>query len=118
MAVRAFFSDIGMLVNEWTLVLHMTTGAKGFCGDALNVALVGRKMWVVAVGAGHFMFRNRVMRELGELHLGLCVATGTELFLFVPTDFLLRSFVQLVAVEAADIIQCMHAGIPAGQVLC
>jgi hypothetical protein len=56
---------------------------------------------IVAVGAGHLVLRHRVMRELGELHLNLCVTTSAEFLLLVAIDFLLRSLVQLVAVKTA-----------------
>ena len=73
-------------------------------------------MWVVAVSTGHLMFWNRVMGELGKLHFDLHVAACAEIFLFVAADFLLRAFVQLVTVEAADIVECVYAGIPTGQI--
>ena len=109
MAVRTVFRDIGMFVNERPLVLHVATSAEGFGGDALDVLLVGREMWIVTVGTDHLVFWDRVMGELGELHFDLRVAAGTELFLLVTSDFLLRADVQLMAVKAAYIIQCMHA---------
>ena len=118
MAVRAFFSDIGMFVNEWSLVLHVATSTKGFTGNTLEVGSVGREVWVMTIGTGHFLFWNRMVGELGELHFDLCMTAGAEFFLLLSTDFLLRSLVQFVAVEAADIVECMYAGVPAGQVWC
>ena len=93
MTVRALFSDIGVFVNERSLILHVAAGAKGFGGNSLEVAPVSRKVWIVAVGTSHLVLWNRVMGELGELHFDLHVAAGTELFLLVAIDFLLRPFV-------------------------
>ena len=70
-AVCTFFGDIGMLINEWALVFHMATGAKGFSRYALDVLVVVRKVRVMTIGAAHLVFGNRMMGELGELHFGL-----------------------------------------------
>ena len=51
-----------------------------------------------------------------KLHLGLDVAACAEFVLFMTTYFLFRAFVQFVAVKAADFIEGMNAGVPAGQV--
>ena len=40
-AVSALFSNIGVFVNERSLVFHVATGAKGFGGDALEIVPVG-----------------------------------------------------------------------------
>lgn len=72
----------------------------------------------MAVGASHLVLWDRMVGELGKLHFYLRMTDGTELFLVVATDFLLRPFVQFVAVKAADIIQRMHTGVPACQVWC
>ena len=118
MTIGALFGDIGMFVDEGTLVFHVAAGAEGFGCYALEVLAIGRKVRVVAIGADHLVFGNRMMGELGELHFGLYMTAGAELFLLVATDFLLRPFMKFVTVEAADVIKCMCAGIPAGQVLC
>jgi len=75
-AVGALFSDIGVFVNKRTLVFHVTTGTKGFGGDALEVLVVGREVRIMAVGAGHLVLRDGVVGELGELHFYLRVAFG------------------------------------------
>ena len=93
MTVHALFSDVGMLVNKWPLVLHVAAGAKGFAGNAFEAVAVGRKVWIVTVSAGHLVFGDRVMRELSEFHLSLRVATGAEFFLLMTVDFLLWPFV-------------------------
>jgi len=116
MTVGAVLGDVSMFVNERPLVLHMATSAERLGGYTLEIIAVGRVVWIVAVGADHFVLRDRMMGELGELHLDLGVAAGTELFLIMSADFLLWPFVQFVAIEAADIVQRMRAGIPAGQV--
>jgi len=105
MAVSALFSDIGVLIDKRPLVLHVATGTKCFGGNTLKVFPVGRVVWVVTVGTGHFMLWNRMVGKLGELHLDLHMAAGTELFLFVTADFLLWTFMQFVAIKAADIIK-------------
>ena len=58
----------------------------------------------MTVGTGHFVFRNRMMRELGELHLDLYVTPCAEFLLVMSTDFLLGALVKLVAVKATHII--------------
>lgn len=40
-AVAAVFSNVGMFVYKRALVFHVTTGAKGFGGDALEIVPVG-----------------------------------------------------------------------------
>ena len=104
---------------------HRRTGPGTPCGSGctgplvvmpFEVFVVGRVVRIVAVGAGHLVLRHRVMRELGELHLHLCVAASAEFLLLVAIDFLLRSLVQLVAVKTAHIIHCMDTCIPAAQV--
>jgi len=87
--VCTLFGDIGMLVNERALVFHMASGAKGFSRYALDVLVVVRNVRIVAIGAGHLVFGNRMMGELGELHLDLEMAASAELFLLVAADFLL-----------------------------
>ena len=116
MAVGALFGDVGMLVDEGPLVFHVASSAQSFGRYALEILAVGRKVRVMAVSAGHLVFRNGVMRKLRELYLDLGVAAGAELFLVVAADFLLRPFMQLVAVKAADIVESVRAGVPAGQV--
>lgn len=116
MAVGAIFGYIRMLVNEGPLVFHVATCAESLGSDALEIFVVGREVRIVTVGTGHFMLGNRVMRELREFHLDLGMTACTELLLLVPADFLLRSLVQLVTVKTADVVQCMHARIPAGEV--
>ena len=67
----------------------------------------------MAVGAGHLVFGNRMVGELGKLHFDLHVTTGAEIFLIVPADFLLGALVQLVTIKAADVVERMYAGVPA-----
>jgi hypothetical protein len=114
--VGAFLGDIGVFVDERPLVFHVAARAEGLCGHPLEVMIVGRLVWIVAVGAGHLVFRHRMMGKLGELHLDLGVAAGTVLILLLATDFLLGPFVQLVAIEAADFILGVYAGVPAVEV--
>ncbi len=109
MAVGTLFGDIGMFVDKRPLILHMAAGAEGFACDALEVVTVGRAMWIMAVGTGHLVFRNRMMGKLGKLHFSLRVAASAELFLLMTANFLLRPFVQFVAVKAAYIVQCVYA---------
>ena len=108
MTVGTLFSNISMFVDKRSLILHVAAGAKGFCGYALEVVAVGREVWIVAIGAGHLVLRNRMMGELGEFHPGLCVTAGAELFLRMTADFLLWPFMQFVAVKTAYIVQGMH----------
>ncbi len=70
----------------------------------------------MTVGARHLVFRHRVVGELGELHLDLGMTAGTQFFLLMATHLLLWSFVQFVAIKTADIVESVHAGVPAGQV--
>lgn len=108
MAVGAFFGDVGMFVNEWPLVFHVASGTKSLGSDAFETASIHGKMRIVAVGAGHLVFRNRVMGELGKFGLNLLMTAGTEHFLFMTADFLLWPLMQLVAIQATDIVQGVY----------
>ena len=61
MAVGALFGDVGMFVDERALVFHVASSAQSFGRYALEVFAVGRKVWIMAVSAGHLVFRNGVM---------------------------------------------------------
>ena len=89
MTVGALFGHVCMLVNKGPLIFHVATGAKSFGGNAFEIASVGRKVRVMAVCTGHLVLGNRMVRELGKLHLDLHMAASTELFLFMAADFLL-----------------------------
>ena len=114
--VGAILGDVGMFVDERPLVFHVAPRAEGLRGHPLEVVVVVRLVRIVTVGAGHLMLRHRMMGKLGELHLDLGVAAGTELLFLLAPDFLLGPLVQLVAIEAADFILGMHAGVPAVKV--
>ena len=75
-------------------------------------------MRIMAIGTCHLMFWNRVVGKLGKFHLGLRMTAGTEFLLLMATDFLLGALVQLVTIKAADVIERMYAGVPAGQNWC
>ena len=118
MAVGTLFSDNCVFIDKGALVLHMTASAERFGRHSFEAIAVKRVVRIVAIGTGHLVLRNRMMGKLGKLHLDLHVAAGTELFLFVTADFLLRPLMQLVAIKAADVIKCVSTGIPVSQVLC
>ena len=117
-AVGALLGYVSVFIDEWPLVLHMAACAECFRCDPFEVVLMGRNMRVVAVGAGHFVLWDRVMGKLRELHADLGVAACAEFFLVMTADFLLGPLVEFVAVEAADIVECVHAGVPTGEVRC
>ena len=89
-AVGAVLSDIGMLVDEGPLILHVAFGANGFDLHPFQVGGIRRVMRVVAVGASHLMLRHRVVRELGKFHLHLDVTAFAQLLLFMTPQLLLR----------------------------
>lgn len=66
----------------------------------------------MAVDTGHLVLWDRVVGKLRELHANLLMASVAEFGHLLPTHFLLRSFMQTMAVETADIASGMSAGIP------
>ena len=69
----------------------------------------------MAVEAAHFFLAHRVVGEETELSLYLWMTAVAKLGHLVTADLLVRSFMQLVAGEAAQIIEGMDAGMPLGQ---
>ena len=66
----------------------------------------------MAIGAGHLLLPERVVRKEGVLRLHFRMAAITEFGHLLSFHFLLGPLVELVAVEAAYVTQRMCAGVP------
>lgn len=91
--VGAVFGDVGMLVNERTLVLHVAARAGVLDGEAVQTLILRGTMRIMAVGADHFVLGDWMMGELGKFHPDFLMTGEAELFLFMATDFLLWTLV-------------------------
>ncbi len=72
-------------------------------------------MGIVTVGAGHLLFPDRMVGEEAVLGFNLRMAAVAEFGGFLPGHLLARAPVELVAVEAANVVQGMDAAIPVCQ---
>ena len=69
----------------------------------------------MAVEAPHFFLAHRVMGKETELRLYLWMTAVAKLGHLVAADLLMRSFMQLVAGKATQIVEGMNTGMPLGQ---
>ena len=115
-AVAAVLGDIGVFVDERSLVFHMTAGADRLGVHPFEVERAGRIVGIVAIGAGHLVFRHRVMGELAEFHLGGEVTGLAQLLLLMTAGLLLRPHVQFMAGEAADVVHGVDVAVPVGEI--
>lgn len=110
--VGAVLGHIGMFKNKGSLIFHMATGAHRLGRRPLDERLLNCSVRFVAVNTGHLVLGDGMVRELGELHANLLMASITELGHLLPAHFLLGSLMQAMAVETTDIAVGMSAGMP------
>lgn len=115
MTVGAVLGNVGMFESEWPLFFHVTAGT-GFLGRIAPQELVlGRTVGIVTVNAGHFLLPDRMVGDETVLGLHLGVTAVAEFSHLFPTYLLLRALVELVTIEATDVIKRMRARIPVGK---
>lgn len=114
----AIFRQIGVFVNEGPLKFHMAASAHILDIGPFEVEILACTMGFMAVDTGHFMLGKRMARKLGEFHTNRLVAIVAEFVHLLPIHLLLRTPMQLVAVEAADVAVGMGAGVPVMEIGC
>lgn len=118
MAIRAVFHDIAVLEHERPLLFHVAPCAGFLLGQAKEHLLLATAVRIMTVGTCHLFLNDRVVGEKSVLYLYLRVAAIAELRHFVAAHFLLRPLVELVAVEAANVIERMGTGVPVSKDRC
>lgn len=114
MTVGAVLGDITMFEDERPLFLHMAAGTGLFGRTPFEQLLLGRSVGVMAVDAGHLLLLQGMMGHQRILGLHLGMAGVAEFGYLVATDLLPGPPMELVTVEAADVVQGMGTGIPVG----
>ena len=114
-AIAAVFRHITVLECERPLLLHVTADAGLLRCNPSQQAYLHRTMDIVAVGAGHLLFVERVAGKEAVLDLHVGVTAIAELRHFIVSCLLLRPEMELVAIEAAYVIPCMRTGVPEGK---
>ncbi len=114
MAVGTVFRDIRMLEHEGPLFLHVAPGAGVLGGCPPEKLVLDRAVRVMAVVAGHLFLHDRMMGEKPVFRFHFGVTTVAEFRHLVAADLLLGSLVELVAIEAAYVIEGVGAGVPVG----
>lgn len=112
MAIDAVFVEVGVFVDKRALVLHVAAGTGFLHRASVEEIVLHRPMRIVTVDAGDFVFRYAVVGKLLIFVTYVDMAPETESRHVAGTDFLLRSLMELVAVEATDIACGMRTGIP------
>jgi len=112
MAIRAVFHNIAMLEHERPLLFHVAPCAGFLLGQANEHLLLATSVRIMTVGTCHLFLNYRMVGKKSVLYLYLRVAAIAELRYFIAAHLLLRPLVELVAVEAAHVIEGMGAGIP------
>ena len=69
-------------------------------------------MWFMAVETAHLLFPDRVMGKKADLCPHIRMAAITKFRHLIVTDALLRTFVQGMTAEAAQVVQRMNTGMP------
>lgn len=115
MASGAILGNIAMLEGKRPLLFHVAAGAKILGSIPLKEMGLNRSVGIVAIGTGHFLLPQRVMREEAVLRLDLGMATVAEFRGLFPRHFLPCTPVELVAVEAPHVVQGMDAPFPVGK---
>ncbi len=111
-ALGAVFHHRSVLISEWTLELRVALQAK-LIDVVCPQILPGRAaMRIMAIGAGHFPFPNRVV--IGQVRLRGLSAMAVRAFrvLFLEGSGLGLRRVDLVAVDAFDIVSTMRSQLP------
>jgi hypothetical protein len=115
MASGAILSNIAVFEGKRPLLFHVAAGAKLLGSIPLKEMGLNRSVGIVAIGAGHFLLPQRVVREEAVLRLNLGMATVAELRGLFPRHFLPCTTVELVAVEAPHVVQGVDAPFPVGK---
>jgi hypothetical protein len=118
MAVRTVFRDIAVLKGKRPLFLHVAPGTGFLRGCTFELFILEGTMDLMAVGARHLFLYEGVVGKETVLHLHIGMTPVTEFSHFIPTDLLLGAAMQLVAVETADVVHGMGAGVPERQDRC
>lgn len=115
-AVDTVLGDIGMFVDEWSLVFHVAACAGIFRCVADQIMVLRATVRIVAIAARHLVLGDRMTRKLGKLNPGILMTGKAELLLLLTTHFLLWPLVQLVAIETTDFTVGMDAACPVMQI--
>lgn len=118
MAVGAIFHYVAVLENERPLLFHVAPCAGFLLGQANEHLLLATAVRIMTVGTCHLFLNDRMVGKKSVLYLYLRVAGIAELRHFVAAHFLLRPLVELVAVEAANVIERMGTGVPVSKDRC
>lgn len=114
--VSAVFGHISMFINERALHFHVTAGAGRFDRSLAQHPLGAAAVGFVAVGTVHFVFIDQMMRRLGKLTADRLVAGVTGFGHVMSGQFLIDPQMELMAVEAADLITVMGTTAPHRQI--
>src|SRR6185312_183552 len=113
-AVRAVLAHRLVVVHERAALLHVARVAGVVDGVALHERGPGRAVRVVAVGARHLPFGDRMVRGLVDLGALLLVAVEAHLGLRALVAHRVVPGVDLVAVGAREAARLVHAPGPVG----